>query len=301
MSATYGVDKRDVVPRWRDVRRTLLAGELPVHPPTPASQGQLEFLELREDEWHEHPTETRALEFVSTALILGQLDRAADALAFLSTDSPSRWVSQVRASEWPEAQGAPLDPAQPDSVASVGGQRARIGRLRRRVRRDPRQALAWSELARCYTSLGLLPQAQKALFVALRLAPSSRYVLRNAASFYIHTGDPERAHSVLTRADATPGDPWLVAAEVATAHVAGRPSTLAKRGRRMVEGGDFSAFDLTELASELATLELAAGKRQARRLFEKALLDPNDNSLAQAEWASQHASGINVSPEQRSE
>jgi tetratricopeptide (TPR) repeat protein len=94
-------------------------------------------------------------------------------------------------------------------------------------------------------------------------------------------------------------DPWLVAAELATAHAAHLSPQYTKRARLMVDDAKFSNFQLTELASQLATLELdAAPGRRAKRLFDKAMLDPNDNSLAQTEWASHRGSGINVSPEQ---
>jgi Tfp pilus assembly protein PilF len=299
MSATSGVDTRDVVPRWRDVAQTLAAGELPVRTSLAPTRGQLEFLELRKMEWHQHRTETYAIEFVGTALMLQQLDTAADALAFLTEGVPSPWASEVQARQTPrlrddeeEALSGEIDPYHSKEAV-------RIAHLRRRLAHDPRAALTWSELGRCYTAQGLKPQAERAIRVALALAPNSRYLLRNAACFYIHTDRPDQAHSVLTRADATSNDPWLVAAELATAHVADVSPHYTKRARLMVDDANFSNFQLTELASQLATLELgAAAGRRAKRLFDKAMLAPNDNSLAQTEWASHRSSGINVTHQQ---
>jgi tetratricopeptide (TPR) repeat protein len=52
---------------------------------------------------------------------------------------------------------------------------------------------------------------------------------------------------------------------------------------------------LTELAATLGTIELGAGHdREARRYFRKALVQANENSLAQVEWASQQTSGLDV-------
>lgn len=302
MSATVGLDTRDVVPRWRDVTRTLVAGELPTRQPVGASGDELELLELRAAEWREHGTETYAIEFVGTALMLQRLDLAAEALAFLSADTPSRWASIVQDSRERRSHEEEASVLTPESDPPRRSEVAvRIAELRSRLRQDPRRALGWSELGRCYTALGLTKQAERALTVALSLSPGSRYLLRNAACFYIHTDRPDRAHSLLTRTDATPTDPWLVATELAAAHVAGAIPKYVKRGRLMVEDDNFSNFQLTELASELATLELSSGVKRARRLFDKALLDPNDNSLAQAEWASHRASGITVSSEQLAE
>jgi tetratricopeptide (TPR) repeat protein len=52
------------------------------------------------------------------------------------------------------------------------------------------------------------------------------------------------------------------------------------------------------LASALGTLELKAGNdKRARRLFRQALREPTENSLAQAEWASNRISGLTIEPQ----
>src|SRR5262249_48123801 len=69
-------------------------------------------------------------------------------------------------------------------------------------------------------------------------------------------------------------------------------------GRKLLNLGNHSPFDVTELASALATVELTNGKnRAARDLFRHSLLEPNENSLAQAEWASDKVRGLDVSVE----
>jgi len=63
-------------------------------------------------------------------------------------------------------------------------------------------------------------------------------------------------------------------------------------GRKVLEDASVNPRSLTELASELATLELSNGKaRNAKKLFRRALVTPNENSLAQAEWAWEKISG----------
>ena len=59
---------------------------------------------------------------------------------------------------------------------------------------------------------------------------------------------------------------------------------------------------LSELASSIGTVELLYGSnKKSRELFKKSLISPNDNTLAQVEWAATKdknldvdASGFNV-------
>ena len=60
-----------------------------------------------------------------------------------------------------------------------------------------------------------------------------------------------------------------------------------------------SDSDLSELASALATLELGGGRSlKAKKLFAQALIAPNENVLAQVEWASK-ALNIDLEPRSR--
>jgi tetratricopeptide (TPR) repeat protein len=168
----------------------------------------------------------------------------------------------------------------------VAGQR--IAALRRRLALAPDDPMAWAELARQHTLTGSLKNAKAAMRVAITRAPTDRYLLRATARLHHHIGDPERAHTLLAQAAPTAGDPWLIAAEITLANLTGRASRFLRTGRRMLESG-IPPIHLSELASVLATLELDTGRAaQARRLFGKALEDPNDNALAQAEWAASH-------------
>jgi hypothetical protein len=146
-------------------------------------------------------------------------------------------------------------------------------------------------------ALGLIRQAERAITLALAMAPNNRYLLRNAVCLFISVNQPDRAHALVSRAAATPRDPWLLAAELTAARVSGRTSKLAKRALSLAYSADISPLQVSELASELGTMEMAHASKNAKRLFARALEEPNDNSLAQAEWASQRLSGINVTPE----
>jgi len=57
----------------------------------------------------------------------------------------------------------------------------------------------------------------------------------------------------------------------------------------MLSAGRFSPLHVSELASAVGTLELEAGKRrEGRKLVRLSLVDPTENSIAQAAWIDRH-------------
>jgi len=285
---------RDVIPRWRDPRRTAAQGELaPLHIAEGKPLDQTGRLE-REHDWLGHKTLGFALDLVGTAIVVGVSPVAQEAAQFvLDARGPSEiarvLARQVAGNLESNDVSAPLgDPTKYE----VGRQ---IHDFRVRLRSDPRNALAWTEMARYYTILGLRDKARGAMRVALGLAPDHRYVLRVAARLAVHHGKFEEAHSIVARASRTPTDPWLVAAELATSGPAEVRPRLTKHAKRMLELGEFSPRSTSELASALGTLELRAGSdRKARRLIESSLEEPNDNAIAQGEWISGVLSSIEI-------
>jgi len=122
--------------------------------------------------------------------------------------------------------------------------------------------------------------------VAVQLAPHNRFVLRSASRLWIHTGDKDKAFETLNRAGRTEHDPWLLAAEIAVGGVAKRKVKHVRKARHMLVDRHFAPRHLSELASAVATLELASGSRkQSKRLFRQSLETPTENSVAQAVWA----------------
>ncbi len=245
-----------------------------------------DFLSQKLDDWAAERMLPFAADAVGAAVVLGRQEEVKDAAAFIMANRS-------------EASTAALELA--SSIFEGSPQRARLDRIdpeqsrnnirqnRALLRIDPRNAFAWAELARNYASVGLLQHAIKTMDVALALGPDNRYILRSASRLHIHAGDLTRAHHILCRAEATPDDPWLVAAEIATAGLAERSPKFIKVGERLIESSEFSRFDISELASAMATLESHAGNlKRARRLFRLSLEQPNDNALAQARWADTH-------------
>ncbi len=283
MSASSPEGDRNVIPFWRNPQNTSpqeLASTLSTTKPLDDS-ARLEH----EQDWLAHRTLGFALDLIGSGVVLGASPSVHEAAEFVleapGSPEPAKELARRVLGRVESRDGSPLFDPTPFEA------RQQIHSLRLKLRNDPRNALAWTEMARFYTILGQRDQAGYAMGMALALAPNSRYVLRAASRLAVHHGQFEDAHSIVSRAALTPSDPWLVATELATSGPAGKRPRLVKHGRRMLEGKSFPARATTELASALGTLEVRAGAdRKARRLFEASLQEPNDNAIAQGEWIS---------------
>jgi hypothetical protein len=83
-----------------------------------------------------------------------------------------------------------------------------------------------------------------------------------------------------------------MATEISLCTYLEKTSNLMKSGFSIIKTKQFSAFALSELTSALATVELKNGGGKTKKLFTQSLIDPNENSVAQAQWASNIIGGI---------
>lgn len=280
---------RDVVPRWRPAARVAAAGELSMPGMPPQDARIPDELKVRLEAWREKKDVVAAAELVETAIVEGrerEAERAARSLVREESDATPLVKKQA---------ALMLERLEPDGSPPTGTD---IGSIRRHVHRYPGDALSWVDLALGYVTMGGKEKAQRAMTVALQLAPHDRHVLRSAARMHFHLDDPEHAHDVLKRNDATKFDPWLVAGEIALSSAAGRKPHFLKVGIGMVDDGGFQPLHISELASAIGTVHLRDGNRRARKLFRTSLVSPTGNSLAQAEWANPHLGGEIVTSKQ---
>ena len=141
------------------------------------------------------------------------------------------------------------------------------------------------DLAQLHIRLGQSQAAKRAFSIALNLAPTSRYVARAASRFFVHIGDFAAGIQVLDRCD--PGDPWIQSARVSLHNIADASVRNIKKIRALLDA-DIDPRYLSELAGALATLEYGEGNvSRAKKLFRQGSIDPNDNMVAQLQWASQ--------------
>ena len=283
--------KRRIVPRWHEFRRALNSGEL--DPPENLQVAELppdELIIEKKKEWEENRTLLFATDLIGAAYVMGQDDIAQEAAQYV-IDSASN-ASPVAISVAKKILRIPEIENEKRSLNGSATGRQLFGDVRKlKARRidQPRNAFVWSDLARLYTILGLQEQARKTMQIALHLAPQNRYILRSAVRLKLHLNEPDSAHSLLRKALNTQYDPWLLAAEIAVSSVLGKTSRQVKTGLSMVRNETISPFHLCELSSALASVELWNGKlKSAKKLFNKSLEKPNENTLAQAAWATNY-------------
>jgi hypothetical protein len=295
MSAPASDAHRELLPRWRDLQTTTKLGELtPPQTREPLVPLESDFLTEKITDWQRERSVPFAAEVVGAALVLQRPAEAQEAAEFVL-------ANQVHATPAILDLAARITNNEPTAPAPTTLTRTilheRIRTLKASVRFEPHNAFAWTELARLYTSVGLSTKVVQCMDVALGLAPNNRYVLRSAARLHTHTNDNQRAHGILARAIVTPSDPWLVAAEISTAALAGKSSKLIKTGTKLIDAQRFAHFDLAELAGALATQDAKAGDlRRARKLFRSSLQAPNENVVAQARWAATQSTSTHNSP-----
>jgi Tfp pilus assembly protein PilF len=294
MSASRGPDERVVLPRWRTWRTSQSQRELESLSSGASTLDRVATVEQRETELNDRIRDFEqwrgihyAADVVGTAVVLGLVDARPEvreaATELLGSPSVAARRLAARVLGQAKVEGDEQIPTLPGSTELQPW----IAKQKLIVRDQPRNGLAWADLALAHTVLGQDEPAERAIRIALAEANGNRFVLRAAARFYIHREDFGQAQAVLTRDIARlRSDPWLLAAEIAIADSSDRPQRHASHARSMVEREVAAPHDMSELASALATIDLKSGKvRQARRLLSASLVDPTDNSLAQAEWS----------------
>jgi len=164
--------------------------------------------------------------------------------------------------------------------------RQRVSELRASISQFPFNPFAYAELARIFSIIGRQEDATKNILIARNLAPSNRYILRAYSRLLAHYDDIEQAHDVLKKNPVTKLDPWLMASEIAFSSLRNKSSNFIKKGLELIDSKQYSPFSISELASSIGTVELLNGSRKkSTSLFRTALIAPNDNALAQVEWA----------------
>ncbi len=284
---------RNVIPNWRDYKTTAERGELNGN-----NANRLELPVFHIDDyigaWLEYNTIPYAGDLISAAIMGHQQANpiVIDAANFIierREDVPDSLYetakSIVPAFNSDGIENSNSISSRLDAILDQDSiNKARIGFLRKLIHRYPYNPVWYSELALAYTKLGLVRKAVDCMSIAVYLAPESRYISRSAARLFLHIGDIDRAHDVLINNPAISKDPWLVASEIGVNASRGRSSRFIKPGVSMINSGNYSPFSITELASAIGSIEYNHSKKKCKSFIDKALVNPNDNSLSQAEW-----------------
>jgi Tfp pilus assembly protein PilF len=294
MASLFVPKARHVLPNLRRFVDTVALGELRPAIVRPDRQLQVDFETLLSS-WKESPSVGVAGDLIGSALVSGNHapKEIGDAARFV-INRPSEASRPLVAA----AQRLLTSDSQPqisDQLPRLSSflethSRARINdrihELRLAATRFGGDPILFTELARLYMIVGHSERAKRNIRIALSLAPTNRFVLRSAARLFSHFDDAEQAYDLLRRSPATRHDPWLLSAELAVAGLVGNETRVAKRAAAALASKNYSPFSLTELGAGLGSIELLQGDRKrSRRLLQSALAEPNDNALAQTEWA----------------
>jgi len=288
MSESTVLLPRRIVPRWRDFETTAQLGELG------GIRAKIDPLEHESDfesvirNWRQLRTNATAGDLLAAAAADNRPELVVEAAEFLlrkQSDAPSLTKAVAKSL----LESILDDPSKKEVSHPSHFNPTFISRIRKSLRAYPRNALGWVDLALAFTTIGKNLDAERAIVVALSLAPDDRFVLRSAARFFVHIGDVKRALSILSRAPRTPFDSWLLAAQLAVSSILDRPSNFHKQAKVLCASDNIQPFHKSELGAALGTVEVFSGSdKQARRFFEKSLTDPTENALAQALWAKNH-------------
>ena len=284
---------RHMVPRWHPVQHSLLSSESkdqfqfksdPTFQSdffvTTANESLRKQLGELESTWVENPTIENATEFV-----LG-----AHACPVTNWNSAQEAAKFVRRNISNNSSLVPiLDKIQGHNVGfQVSGFADYASEIRKRkkaLRENPKNPLLFADTARLYANLGQDDKCRALLERARILSPNSRYILRAFSRFLVHSGDLDRAFSLLNRSDRTDHDPWLKSAELAVSSTMGKMPRQWRKAKQILNKHKSTPHLISELAAEMGTIELEAGQRRVGvGLMKLGAEMPTENSAAQVEF-----------------
>lgn len=316
MANLFSSEDRRVVPNWRSFGKTTVLGELDSFQLERREQRLPTSIEEYIIDWELNGGVTFASDLLSAAIVNNQLDNKSviKAAEYVLRNKNSASYSQVSLAERvinptqkrKDARSA-LNSSDIETIlSSINPEpiHQKIRSLKKVIKKTPSNSIAYVELSRYYSILG---QEQKALHfinIALNLSPNNRFILRSATRLYTHYASGsndylQQIYRILTKNSITKYDPWLLSAEIAVSTILNKHSRLIKKGMQMISSNKVAPFAFTELASGIATVELLNGSnKKSKAFFDKALIKPNDNTLAQIEWASTKDIRFDLNPEE---
>ena len=285
---------RKVIPRWRSaIKSSSLPENLPSKKVKEISDGlvdnaYIESITTRVKNWKENKNIGKAADLLNfgNVKLLRQLLQEPAEYIFNNDEVDSVSLKELAA----EFLGIDARPIVQNKEATFSEKcNMEIKRLKTLLHQNPGDAITLIDLARLYTILGHEEKAKKAIITATSAAPHHRFVLRSASRFYIHSGNPERALHLLNKTERTKSDTWLIASHISVESIMDKSPRYIKRGRQLLSNVDINPVHIAELGAAIATVFLNDGYiKEAKRTFNKALVNPNENAVAQVIWASAH-------------
>lgn len=307
MATEFEFKERRLIPNWRDFKRTVQLGELE------SSNTLNKFREMSIadtiSDWKTDNNIGTAADLINASYITGIFDdEITPAIKYVIQNSGKSSKSLIGVAEIISSESL-IDKISSGTLLEKDYEHIEefntlinnkllyklINKTKNKTKNEIFDPITWIELGRLYAMVGNFVKAENAIMTALHLAPNNRFVLRSATRFFIHVEDYDKALFYLKNAASLKKDPWLISAHIATSSLLKRYSPVIKEGIALTTSNNFSNFALTELSSSLGTLEFGAGSfKSAKKFFEKSMLAPNDNSLAQLEWISKYDTRLKI-------
>lgn len=304
---------RRVIPNWRSFGKTTTLGELnsfQLESSFPTEETSIEEYVI---DWKLNKTVIHASDLLSAAIVNNKREEKSviEAANFVIENREKATLSQLSLAN--AILNKPVEKDLSERFTEVTLDklptllnpepiRIKIRETKNLLRQYPGNSILYVELSRYYSILGQEDNSIRAMKSALHLAPNNRFVLRCATRLFAHFDSEENeyldyVHSFLRKSPLTLIDPWLASAEISIATIRNRTSKFIKTGIDLINSKNISPFNFTELASSIGTVELLyGGAKKSREFFNKALISPNDNSLAQVEWASTKDNSLDINP-----
>lgn len=304
---------RRVVPNWRSFGKTTTLGELNSFQIDNGLIDQETGIEEYIIDWKLNNTVIHAADLLSAAVVNNKKDNkiVIEAANFILQNQEKATLSQISLANGILNKTVEKDLSERFNEITLDNLptfinpepiRVKIKETKNLLSLYPNNAILYVELSRYYSILGQEHQSIRAMKIALQLAPNNRFVLRCATRLFAHYDNENNdyidyIHYYLRKSPMTLIDPWLSSAEISIATIKNQTSKFIKKGIDLVNSKNISPFNFTELASSIGTVELLfGGKKKSREFFNKALISPNDNSLAQIEWASIKDNTLDINP-----
>jgi tetratricopeptide (TPR) repeat protein len=306
MGVIFNTDKRRIIPRWRSYTIASKTGELLVSDNKLKSLPFLDgsYLVEQQKAWESYKDISHAGDLLSSAYVLGIASEFKGVARFVldNEDNPTsplvklantllnidNTIEQVSTS----SDNAILN----EFIIDYRKYQPEISRNKWLLNREPKNPIANLELGRLYTLIGDVDKAKKYINIALQLDKNNRFIARSASRFYHHVSkESDRALEIIKNSEFVKFDPWLISADIAYSSILGRHTKATKIGMEILNKIDKNFLSITELASAIGTLEFSEGNlKNSRKYFKQALLQPNDNSLAQVGWMIDKIDGVDL-------
>lgn len=290
MSTNQGDLKRELIPRWLPFSVAQKVGALSYSGNKYYPTWDQSILTKAKVDWNQNRTAAYATELISLITIGFKIDEdMVSAANFIVSEKMN--VSHYSY----ELAVSILSPTTPNSnpkIQNLDNQEyasQSISLIKSKLKNYQDNPLLWSDLAYYYGVVDQKEKSIRAISIALQLGGDSDFIVRNNARALTHYDDLDKALYYVRRYPLLKSNPSVLAAEIALTNLMQKTSKFASHALSLLTSLDPKLPGVNELAAVAATIEGGSGnKKKVKKLIDKSMIAPNENSLAQVEWLSEN-------------